>query len=192
MGSPDLTDYDDGALLVRAQNDDRLAFGELVRRHQHSALRVAAVISGSTEEAKDIVQDAFVNVHRRLDSYRGTGSVRSWMLRAVANHAKNHVRSRIRRIRREDQHAGLLVRMEDGIEQAVVQRLENVTLAEALGRLQLKDREVLGCRFVAELSEAETADMLDIAVGTVKSRTSRALAKLQSELERVEFKEENS
>lgn len=192
MGSPDLTESDDDSLLVRARNDDRLAFGELVRRHQHSALQVAAVISGSTEEAKDIVQDAFINVHRRLGSYRGTGSVRSWMLRVVANHAKNHVRSRIRRIRREDHHAGLLVRAEDDTEQATVQRLENVAVAEALGRLQLKDREVLGCRFVVEMSEAETAEVLDVPIGTVKSRTSRALAKLQSELERAESREEHS
>ena len=104
----------------------------------------------------------------------------------------NHVRSRIRRIRREDHHAGLLVRMEDGTEQQAVQRLENLVVAEALGRLQLKDREVLGCRFVVEMSEAETAEVLNVPVGTVKSRTSRALAKLQSELERAESKEEHS
>lgn len=189
MRSPDLTGYDDVALLARAREDDRLAFGELVRRHQHSALRVAAVISGSTEEAKDIVQDAFVNVHRKLDSYRGSGSVRSWMLRVVANHAKNHVRSRIRRIRRENTHLGLLLRVDEDTEQTAVRQIENVAVAEALGRLQLHDREVLGCRFVAELSEAETAEVLDVAIGTVKSRTSRALVKLQSELERVESRE---
>ncbi len=189
MGSPDLAECDDLALLARARKDDRPAFGELVRRHQHSALRVAAVISGSTEEAKDIVQDAFVNIHRKLDSYRGTGSVRSWMLRVVANHAKNHVRSRIRRIRREDQHAGLLLRVDDGTEPMAVQRSENLAVAEALGRLPLHDREVLGCRFVAELSEAETAEVLAVAIGTVKSRTSRALAKLQREFERAEFTE---
>lgn len=192
MDSNDLTGCDDVSLLARAQKDDRLAFGELVRRHQHSALRVAAVISGSTEEAKDIVQDAFVNVRRKLGTYRGTGSVRSWLLRVVANHAKNHVRSRIRRIRRDDRHVGLLVRVEDGTEQQAIQRLENLAVAEALGRLQLHDREVLGCRFVAELSEAETADVLDIAIGTVKSRTSRALAKLKSELERAGSREGHS
>jgi RNA polymerase sigma-70 factor (ECF subfamily) len=189
MRSPDLAECDDAALLARARKDDRPAFGELVRRHQHSALRVAAVISGSTEEAKDIVQDAFVNIHRKLESYRGTGSVRSWILRVVANYAKNHVRSRIRRIRREDQHAGLLLRVDDGTEPMAVQHLENLAVAEALGRLSLHDREVLGCRFVADLSEAETAEVLDVAIGTVKSRTSRALAKLQSEFERVESKE---
>ena len=190
MGSQDLAECDDVALLVRARKDDRLAFGELIRRHQHSALRVAAVISGSTEEAKDIVQDAFVNIHRKLDSYRGTGSVRSWMLRVVANHAKNHVRSRVRRIRREDRHAGLLLRVDDDTEQAAVRHIENFAVAEALSRLQPHDREILGCRFVAELSEAETAEVLDVAIGTVKSRTSRALAKLQSELERAVSRED--
>lgn len=189
MRSSDLAECDDVELLVRARENDRLAFGELVRRHQHSALRVAAVISGSTEEAKDIVQDAFVNIHRKLDSYRGTGSVRSWMLRVVANHAKNHVRSRVRRIRREDRHAGLLLRVDDDTEQAAVRHIENFAVAEALSRLQPHDREILGCRFVAELSEAETAEVLDVAIGTVKSRTSRALAKLHNELERVESKE---
>ena len=98
MRSADLTECDDVALLPCAGKRS-IGVRRFVRRHQFSALRVAAVISGSTEEAKDIVQDAFVNVHRKLDSYRGTGSVRSWLLRVVANHAKNHVRSRIRRIR---------------------------------------------------------------------------------------------
>jgi len=189
MGSQDLAECDDVALLVRAREDDRMAFSELVRRHQHSALRVAAVISGSTEEAKDIVQDAFVNVYRKLGSYRGTGSVRSWLLRVVANHAKNHVRSRIRRIRREDHHAGLLLCVDEDTEQMAVRHFENVAVAEALSRLQPHDREVLGCRFVAQLSEVETAEVLDVAIGTVKSRTSRALVKLQNELERVESKE---
>ena len=115
----------------------------------------------------------------------GLPAVRSWMLRVVANHAKNQVRSRIRRIRRDDRHVGLFLRMEDGTEQQAIQRLENLAVAEALGRLQLHEREVLGCRFVAELSEAETAEVLDVAIGTVKSRTSRALAKLKSELERA-------
>lgn len=195
MSSADLTECDDVALVARARENDRLAFGELVRRHQISALRVAAVISGSTEEAKDIVQDAFVNAHRKLGSYRGTGSVRSWLLRVVANHAKNHVRSRIRRIRRirrEDRHAGLLLHVEDDTEQAAVRNMENLAVAAALERMKPDDREVLGCRFVAELSEAETAEVLDVAIGTVKSRTSRALAKLQSELERVSVKGERT
>ena len=66
----ELAECDDVTLLLRARGADRVAFGELVRRHQRAALRVAAVITGSTSEAEDIVQDSFVDVHRNLGSYR--------------------------------------------------------------------------------------------------------------------------
>jgi RNA polymerase sigma-70 factor (ECF subfamily) len=172
------------------------AFGELVRRNQGSALRVAAVISGSTEEAKDIVQDALVKVHSRLDSYSGIGSVRSWVLRVVANEAKNHVRGRVRRIRRDDHHSRLSFRVVEGVDDVVERRLEHEalaeSLAEALARLPSADREVLGCRFVAGLSELETAEVLEVAQGTVKSRTSRALGRLQHAFDSVESAEGRS
>lgn len=178
MHRVDLSECEDADLFARSRAGDVAAFGELVRRNQRSALRVAAVISGSTEEAKDIVQDAFVKVHANLGSYRGTGSVRSWMLRVVANEAKNHVRGRVRRIRRDDRHSLLSTRSVDDVGDAVERRLEHEALADALSRLSSRDREVLGCRFVAGLSESETADVLGVAPGTVKSRTSRALGRL--------------
>jgi RNA polymerase sigma factor (sigma-70 family) len=177
---------DDATLLTRARDGERAAFGELVRRHQRAALRLAAVISGSTSEADDIVQDAFVSVHRHLDSYRGDGSVRSWMLRVVANQAKNHVRGVRRRRRRDERHAGLAIRDIEGAEQAAVRGFEQRALADALAGLQRRDRDVLGCRFVTGLTELETAEVLGVAVGTVKSRTARALARLQVELRHVD------
>lgn len=177
----DLSACDDEELLRRARGDPA-AFGELVRRHQSAGLRVAAAVCGSTERAPDVVQDAFVAAYRRADSYRGVASVRSWLLRIVANHAKNEVRARQRRLRRDDRHARLTV-TDDGPDEITERRADRERLAAALLRLPLADREVLGCRFVAELSEAETADVLSIAAGTVKSRTSRALARLRSELE---------
>jgi RNA polymerase sigma factor (sigma-70 family) len=180
------TDDDDARLLARARSGDAASYGELLRRHQRAALRVAAVISGSTEEAADIVQDAFIKVHHNLRSYRGDGSVRSWMLRVVANQAKNHVRARSRQRRRDERHAGLAVRSDGPADEVVDRRLEHEDVAAALGRLALPDREVLGCRFVAGLGEGETADVLAVPIGTVKSRTSRALARLERELESVQ------
>lgn len=185
MHAADLTECDDDTLAARAQAGERAAFGELVRRHQRAAVRVAAVISGSTEEAYDIVQDAFVNMHRHLGTFDGRGSVRSWMLRVVANHAKNQVRGRVRRLRRDERHAALALTVDDSAEELVERRLEHETLAAALGRLRPDDRDVLGCRFVAGLGEAETAEVLGLALGTVKSRTSRALTRLHDQLERA-------
>jgi RNA polymerase sigma-70 factor (ECF subfamily) len=183
MPPSDLHVLDDDALVARARVGDAAAYGELVRRHQRAALRVAAVVGGSTEEASDIVQDAFVAAHRGLHTYRGTGSVRSWMLRVVANQARNSARARGRRRRRDDRYAGLALRTDVGPDDAVVLIAEHELVASALARLSTDDRAVLGCRFVAGLSEQETADVLGVPLGTVKSRTSRALARLRAGLD---------
>lgn len=183
MPSSDLHVLDDDALVARARAGDTAAYGELVRRHQRAALRVAAVVSGSTEEASDIVQDAFMAARRGLHTYRGTGSVRSWMLRVVANQARNSARARGRRRRRDDRYAGLALRTDVAPDDAVVLTAEHEAVASALARLSTGDRAVLGCRFVAGLSEQETADVLGVPLGTVKSRTSRALARLRAGLD---------
>ncbi|TDT18529.1 RNA polymerase sigma-70 factor (ECF subfamily) [Ilumatobacter fluminis] len=180
------TDVDDPALVTRALDRDDAAFGELLRRHRGAALRVAAVITGSTDDAPDVVQEAFVRAHGRLGTFRGESSARSWLLRVVANEAKNHVRGRTRRRRHEDRHFRLGLRSTDTAEPtdvAAERRLEHERVAAALGRLGRRDREVLGCRFLAGLTEAETADVLGVPVGTVKSRTSRALDRMARELE---------
>lgn len=168
--------------MDRARAGDVVAFGELVRRHERAALRVAAVVSGSTVDVSDISQEGFVKAYQSTASYRGPGSVRSWLLRIVANEAKNEVRGRVRRLSRDDRHAGLQLRAADGVEVSVVERAEHEELVSALATLSDEDRAVLGCRFVAELSEAEAAIVLGIARGTVKSRTSRALGRLRSQL----------
>jgi RNA polymerase sigma-70 factor (ECF subfamily) len=183
MPTPDLKVLDDATLLARALAGDVVAFGELVRRHQAAALRVAAVVSGSTEEAKDIVQEAFVSAHRSLATYRGTGSVRSWLLRVVANHARNNVRGRTRRLWRDTRHAALELRSDAGPDEHVERRAEHEAVVRALASLRLDDREVLACRFVVGLTELEAAEVLGLPTGTVKSRTSRALGRLRAAMD---------
>lgn len=168
----------DDELVRRALSGDRAAYGELVRRHQAAALRLAAGICGSTEEARDIVQEALVKGYRSLGGFRGDASVRSWLLRIVANDAKNSVRARVRRIGREERYE-VLHRPVDGdrdvVGDEVAGRAEAARLLALLGRLDDRDREILACRFLAGLSEADTAAALGIPAGTVKSRASRAL-----------------
>jgi RNA polymerase sigma factor (sigma-70 family) len=179
-----LSACDDDDLLRRARSDPG-AFGELVRRHQSAGLRVAAAVCGSTEHAPDVVQDAFVAAYRHAGAYRGESSVRSWLLRIVANHAKNELRTRGRRLRRDDRHARLTLTeaaSDAGPDEIAARHGDRRRLADALVRLPVADREVLGCRFLAGLSEAETAEVLSVAVGTVKSRTSRGLARLRAEM----------
>ena len=172
-------DADDAELLQRARNGDMEAYGMLIARHQAAALRVAASITGSTDDARDVVHDAFIRLHRGLSSWSGTGTVRAWMLRGVANEAKNHLRARSRRRRRDERHQRLELLVPETTEELHDEHLDRSALAAAFARLAPSDREVLGCRFIADLSEAETAAVLGAPTGTVKSRTSRALDRLR-------------
>ena len=166
----------DEVIVARALDGDVGSYGVLVTRHQHAALRLAAAICGSTEEARDIVQDAFVKGHRSLGQYRHDAPVRSWLLRLVANEAKNALRARDRRRAREQRFTRLrLVPSAGDVADGVADADEATRVLAALRALALSDREVLACRFVAGLSETETATALSIPVGTVKSRTARAL-----------------
>jgi RNA polymerase sigma-70 factor (ECF subfamily) len=191
MASPDrhgIEVPDDTELLRRARSGDRGAYGDLVRRHQAAALRVAAGICGSTEEARDIVQDAFVKGYRMLGGFRGDAPVRAWMLRIVANDAKNARRGDTRRDRRELRYelaVGPRATV-DATADRVLESEEADRLLAMLAALAVHDREVLVHRFVAGLSEQETATVLGVPVGTVKSRTARALGRARELVEGAE------
>jgi len=173
---------DEPALVRRAQSGDRAAFGAIVRAHQSAALRLATIICGDSTEAYDIVQDSFVKAFHSLPNVRSTESLRPWLMRIVANHAKNACRSRTRRDARIERQIRL--RVDDGptIDDIVLTAVAAEQLSMAVGRLSDDDRHVIACRYFVGLNEAETASTLGVAKGTVKSRTARALARLRAEL----------
>jgi RNA polymerase sigma factor (sigma-70 family) len=175
------TDMD---LVARARAGDGAAFGALVGRYQPAALRLAAAISGSTADAADIAQEAFVKAHRSLPKLTDPTMVRSWMLRIVANEAKNHLRGRDRRRRRDQRYGSWVVAAVPDPEASALGAEAARDLAIALGRIGDRDRQVLAYRYFAGLSEAETAAAAGLAIGTVKSRTARALSRLRTEMER--------
>lgn len=178
------TEPSDTDLVTRARAGDDAAFGALVGRYQTAALRLAAVISGSTDDAADIAQEALVKAHRSLAKLTDPAMVRPWMLRIVANEAKNHLRGRDRRHRRELRYGSWVVAAMPDPEASVLDADDAHELALALARIGVRDRQVLAYRYFAGLSETETARALDIAAGTVKSRTARALARLRVEMGR--------
>ncbi len=178
------TEPSDIDLVARARAGDDAAFGALVGRYQSAALRLAAVISGSADDAADIAQEALVKAHRSLAKLADPTMVRPWMLRIVANEAKNHLRSRDRRHHREQRYGSWVVAALPDPEVSALDADAARELAVALGRIGARDRQVLAYRYFAGLSEIATARALDIAAGTVKSRTARALARLRVEMER--------
>jgi RNA polymerase sigma-70 factor (ECF subfamily) len=178
------TEPSDSDLVTRARAGDNASFGALVGRYQHAALRLAAAISGSVDDAADIAQEAFVKAHRSLPKLTDPTMVRSWVLRIVANEAKNHLRGRDRSRRRDDRYGSWVVAEVPDPETSALSSEDARNLSLALGRIAARDRQVLAYRYFAGLSEVETAVAVGVPVGTVKSRTARALTRLRIELER--------
>jgi len=172
---------DESDLIQRAQRGDTHAYEELVHAYQGIAFRTAYVIARNAADAEEAAQDGFVKAWRALGRFREGAPFRPWLLQIVANEARNRVRSAGRR-------ASLALRAATegpsgdaapSPEAALVSAERRDELLAALNRISDRDRLVLGCRYLLELSEAETAVALGLRRGTVKSRTARALDRLR-------------
>ena len=169
--------------MRRAGSGDADAFGELVARHRSSALRVATVVLGTATGADDVVQDADLRAWRARATIDPDRAFRSWYLQVVANAARNGRRAGWRRSAlqlRDAAHAGRSTPT-DPAEHAITEAERRAVLA-AVNRLGVDDRLVIALRHFEQLTEAEMAEVLGCAPGTVKSRLSRATARLRRHL----------
>jgi RNA polymerase sigma-70 factor (ECF subfamily) len=147
------------------------------------AQRAAWLVTGSPEEAADAVQDGFVKAWQALGRFRDDAEFRPWLLRIVVNTARNRRRSAWRFDAMRVRAAASPAPSMESAETLAVGHVEQERLVDALRRLPERDRAVVGCRYLLELSEQETASVLGVPTGTVKSRLSRALRRLRAELE---------
>jgi RNA polymerase sigma factor (sigma-70 family) len=152
----------------------------LVARYTLRAHR-AAFLLGAGQEADDVVQEAFVKAFRHLSRFRAGEPFGPWLLRIVANETRNLTRSRRRR-------EALTLRLgttepegtaTGGPAEEVLAAERRARLVAAVGALPDRERQVLVCRYFLDLSEAETAKVLAWPLGSVKSRTARALNRLR-------------
>ena len=167
------------------------AYASLVRAYQPIAIRVAHVICGGPSDAEDAVQDAFVKAHRALGGHREGTPFRPWVLAIVANEARNRRRSSGRRTHYElamvdDRASGEAA---PSPEAAVLANEARRQLLAAVSALPNRQRDVVACRYLLALSEAETAVVLGLAGGTVKSRLARGLGRLRTMLTDVSTEE---
>lgn len=170
----------DDDLIARAQSGDAAAYGDLVRRYQDLAFRTAWVILRHEQDAQDATQTAFLKAWQALPHFHRHEPFRPWLLRIVANEAKNRRDSRWRWFRTHVFDARM-PELSDGDDlDVLVSRSEtSFELLAAISRLAEQDQRILLLRYALDLSEAELAVTLGIPRGTVKSRLHRALNRLR-------------
>jgi RNA polymerase sigma factor (sigma-70 family) len=173
---------DEAGLIERARQGDARAYGDLVGRYQEVAYRTAWVIAGSTGDAEDAAQAAFVKAYRALGRFRAGAPFGPWLLTIVANEARNHRRAVARRTGLEWRLKAQTSESAPSPEFGALDRAEHETLLVAINQLGPADREVIACRYFLGLNEGETAAVLGCARGTVKSRLSRSLDRLRAQL----------
>ena len=191
-GAISWSDVDSGeaALIERCAAGDEIACAELVATHQRMVYSLALHLLGDRDEALDLSQEVFLRVFRTISSFRGQSALRTWIYRIVINQARNRQRW-WRRRHREDQ-----VSLDEHLRQfgepaSTGEVLPDRLLASketaariwtALDRLPFDQRTALILREVDGLRYEEIAFTLNIAVGTVKSRLTRARQALRAEL----------
>jgi RNA polymerase sigma factor (sigma-70 family) len=171
-------------LVARAKRGDADAYKSLLRLHEHVAFRTAYAIVGSAADAEDVAQEAFIKAYNALPRFRTGSPFRPWLLRIVANEARNRRRTLGRR-------ANLLLRAADEAASGDPARSPEAELVDAEGRAELfaaidrlgdDERVAIVARFFLGLTDEETAAALGVRRGAVKMRVFRALNRLREEL----------
>lgn len=185
---------DEAELVRRCAAGDQSACGELVATHERMVYQLAFHLLGTRDEALDLSQEVFLRVFRTMGAFRGQSSLRTWIYRIVINQAKNRQRW-WRRRRQSDQvsldqhvltHGDLPQRTDAGAPDRLLARKQAAArLWSAMDRLPFDQRTAIVLREFDGLSYEEIAFSLDIAVGTVKSRLTRARQALRADLSEV-------
>jgi RNA polymerase sigma-70 factor, ECF subfamily len=181
----------EAALISRCAAGDEEACTELVAEHQRMVFHLALHLLGDHDEALDLSQEVFLNVFRTIGRFRGQSALRTWIYRIVINQARN--RQRWWRRRHRSEQVSLEERIETNGElppasdlaepDRMFRQKELATrIWDALGRLPFDQRTVMVLREIDGLSYDEISFSLGVAVGTVKSRLTRAREALRAQL----------
>lgn len=177
---------DEAALISAAQRGDVNSYNTLVLHYQNQAYNVAYRIMGDPDSAADATQDAFISAYKAIRTFRG-GSFKAWLLRIVTNACYDEIR---RRKRRPDASLDALYVEDEATDASLVTRTENPeqhaqrmdlqsAIVNCLQGLSEDQRAVAILSDIEEMSYEEIAQVIGSALGTVKSRLSRARASLR-------------
>ena len=170
---------DESTLVRHAANGDAAAWEPLVLAHQEAVFRLSYLLLGDPDDAEDIAQETFLRAWNHLKRFDPTRPLRPWLLSIASNLASNRRRSAgryllalMRAFRNEPASFS-------SIEEKSAKRMEARDLWKAVQNLRVSDQRIVYLRYFLELSVTETAQVLNVPEGTVKSRLSRALERLR-------------
>lgn len=181
----------DHALIERAKHGDSQAFRELVERHQRRALTLALALVRDEQDAREVVQEAFLRVHRGIDGFQGSSSFFTWLYRIVTNLSIDLMRRPARRETEVDaylehvdeQDIPFLSRIDGADPFDAVRRQEIAKRIErGLAELPPYHRGVIVMREVHGMTYEEMAEAMGVSKGTIMSRLFHARQKLQRAL----------
>jgi len=161
-------------MVARARAGDDLAWETLVRQHQEPVFRLAYLLLGDPDDARDIAQEVFIRTYKHLNRFDETRPLRPWLMRISSNLARNRKRSLARYWRTLERAA-----RQQPVDRATLDSGGVEELWQAIRKLKHADQQVIYMRYFLEISEAEMASTLEIPRGTVKSRLHRALSRLR-------------
>lgn len=169
----------DDVLIQQAKQGDEHAFNQLIAQYREPMFRYAYLIVRDAATADDVVQDAAIAIYRQLNRFDSSRSFQAWVLGITRNLSRNSNRAWGR-------YKHMLTRFlqqhdssRPSVESLTLEQQQAQALHEAVAQLKSNFQDVIYARYFLELSVEETAQTLDIAEGTVKSRTSRALDQLR-------------
>jgi RNA polymerase sigma-70 factor, ECF subfamily len=186
---PILSDSD-LSLAERHRHGDPDAFREVYDRFEGVVYNLALRLAGRPEDAEDLAQEVFLRIFRKLGSFRGRSSLKTWVFRVALNCCRSGLRRRWRWAGRRLETEGVLEAVPDprrGPEERALGRDAGARVAGALARLPVEFREAVVLRDLQGLSYEEIAELMRVRLGTVRSRIARGRERLRAELEAEEW-----
>jgi RNA polymerase sigma-70 factor (ECF subfamily) len=175
---------DDAQLITKVAMGDRIAFGTLYDRFAAPLYSLALKMLGNEAEAQDLLQEVFLSVWNKADTFRADrGSAFSWVVAQLRNRAIDRIRSRRRRGELLEANAPDL----EPSGSATLSSSQNCEVSErarevrsAMGQLTEEQRQVLRLAFFEGLTQVEISEKLEEPLGTIKARAHRGMARLRT------------
>ncbi|HDZ40552.1 MAG TPA: sigma-70 family RNA polymerase sigma factor [Bacteroidetes bacterium] len=184
----DYTNSDDQDLVLQTLDGDNRAFNEIIRRYKNMVARTVKSMLGDVQQAEDVGQDTFIRLYKNLKDFRGDAKLSTYLQRIAINQSLNEIR-RSRRFlslfyRSDDKEDIRETELSSGEEERAKDIKDYVNMA--ISKLDPDFRTVVVLRAIHGYSTKETAEILELPVGTVLSRLSRAKDHLKELLKDLE------